>query len=597
MKNILYLLITLSLFYQTAIASTYKGQLDILIEDDFINHHSITNYFIKIDNKMYPLNFPDNMDVSSLATGDNILINTTEQSLLTPLESIQVQSFTLLPSPKTSALITDEKNVLTLLIDFNDKKASDTTSVTAVDTMMYTGSQSMNMVYRKSSFEQLFFTSDTNNDTQSDIYSVDINYSVNDSCDVYQWRDDAKSAIAQNGVDISEYQYFVIVLPNDVNCGWGGLGNVGCNGNCTSWIKWNSTIVYAHELGHNLGMHHASTDLNNDGDLESEYGDHSGVMGNNSQVRQINAPHRYQLSIYEQYSDQLLSSPTTGSYQLSSLELNPNEHSLYYQIIKIPHINNDNHYYISLRNNIGLFGMHDTYSDKVNIHHYIEGSNRTHFITALTEGETFTDEANNVNIEVIDINTNNATININIAQSLRPEEVIGYFERTPIANAWHQVNVTFDESSNLLQWTNAAGYRWELIIDDLQLLAPNSPYGEQFIQVDTQDDNPNITALWFLNERYERVYTNEQFTGHFNRLPVENAWHDVSILTDDNQQLWWQNSAGKKWELMTEGTQLYTLDTSPYGYQQLTPDFNAMDQQLLGIWFKNEFYQTVPTQH
>ncbi|WP_299011899.1 reprolysin-like metallopeptidase [uncultured Shewanella sp.] len=596
MKSIFYILTTFLFYSHSLIASTYQGKLDILVEDDFIHHHSVTKYFINMNDKSFPINFPSNMDLSSLKRGDDIIINTSENQLLDSLEPIQVQSFKQLATHKLNNTIFSEKNVLTLLIDFSDKKATDTTSISAVENMMYLDEKSMNNVYLSSSFNQLFFISDTDKDNKADIHTVNLNYAVNDTCDAYQWRDDAKAATSQDGVNISDYQYFVLVLPNNVNCGWGGLGNLGCNGNCTSWIKWNATIVYAHELGHNLGMHHASTDLDNDGNLESEYGDHSGVMGNNSQVRQINAPHRYQLGIYEQFPDQFLTAPTNGNYHLSSIELDPSEHNLDHQVIRLSKSSPDNHYYISLRNDIGVFGMHDTYSDKVNIHHYAEGYNRTHFITALTEGETFTDTENNIDIEVIDINTNNATININMAPSLRPEDLVGYFERTPVTNSWHQVNVTYDESSNLLQWTNAADRSWELFIDKMQLSAPNSPYGQQYIQVDTQTNTPNITALWFLGERYERVYHNEQFTGHFNRLPVENAWHDVSIFTDDNQQLWWQNSAGIKWELITEGTRLYTLDSSPYGYRELTPDFDETNEKILGLWFKNEFYQKMPTQ-
>lgn len=357
--------------------------------------------------------------------------------------------------------------------------------------------------------------------------------------------------------------------------------------------------MYAHELGHNLGMHHASTDLDNDGNLESEYGDHSGIMGNNSQVRQINAPHRYQLGIYEQFPDQLLTAPTNGNYQLSSIELNPNEHNLDHQIIRLSQSTPNNHYYISLRNNIGVFGMHETYSDKVNIHHYAEGYNRTHFITALAQGDTFTDEMNEISIEVTNIDNNNATIYINANTSLNPQQITGHFERTPIGNNWHQVHVTFDESHQVLKWNNAAGYNWDLVIDNEQLLAPESPYGMQAITVELSDPNnihSDVLALWFLGERYESIVTAEKIIGQYQRQPVENSWHEVTVLVDEEQQLWWQNNAGVKWELIRDGTTFYTLESSPYGYREVTPDFDETNEDILGLWFKNEFYQTVSTQ-
>jgi hypothetical protein len=42
------------------------------------------------------------------------------------------------------------------------------------------------------------------------------------------------------------------------------------------------------------GMNHASTDTNNDGVVNSEYGDSSDVMGNGNMVR-FNVPHRVEM--------------------------------------------------------------------------------------------------------------------------------------------------------------------------------------------------------------------------------------------------------------------------------------------------------------
>ena len=51
-------------------------------------------------------------------------------------------------------------------------------------------------------------------------------------------------------------------------------------------------MTLAHELGHNLGMWHSASDLNNDGIQDAEYGDNSCIMGNAKNWRGINAPHR-----------------------------------------------------------------------------------------------------------------------------------------------------------------------------------------------------------------------------------------------------------------------------------------------------------------
>jgi hypothetical protein len=49
----------------------------------------------------------------------------------------------------------------------------------------------------------------------------------------------------------------------------------------------------AHELGHNVGLHHSRTDANNDGISDCEYCDESDVMGYaNTYWRSFNAPHK-----------------------------------------------------------------------------------------------------------------------------------------------------------------------------------------------------------------------------------------------------------------------------------------------------------------
>ena len=59
------------------------------------------------------------------------------------------------------------------------------------------------------------------------------------------------------------------VLPSDVgggDCTWDGLGTIGCDLlTCASWVTAYSGDLISHELGHNLGLNHASTDTNNDG--------------------------------------------------------------------------------------------------------------------------------------------------------------------------------------------------------------------------------------------------------------------------------------------------------------------------------------------
>ncbi|KAG1681512.1 hypothetical protein FOA52_014018 [Chlamydomonas sp. UWO 241] len=91
-------------------------------------------------------------------------------------------------------------------------------------------------------------------------------------------------------LDLSRFSRRVLMMPR-TTCPWAGLANVGCGGTCYAWINSNratSPETVFHELGHTLGLHHASTG-------SSEYGDASSAMGVPSTVTCFNAPQSWQL--------------------------------------------------------------------------------------------------------------------------------------------------------------------------------------------------------------------------------------------------------------------------------------------------------------
>jgi len=89
-------------------------------------------------------------------------------------------------------------------------------------------------------------------------------------------------------------------MPNywHIHGGWSesycGLGNLGGNRSVTFLHYACGVKTMMHEIGHNLGMHHASTW---DGEELVEYGDGSSIMGSQPGLRGLSSPHKILLGL------------------------------------------------------------------------------------------------------------------------------------------------------------------------------------------------------------------------------------------------------------------------------------------------------------
>ncbi|HWH37924.1 MAG TPA: hypothetical protein VNT28_09115 [Candidatus Limnocylindrales bacterium] len=111
------------------------------------------------------------------------------------------------------------------------------------------------------------------------------------TCDYNGWATQARAAATGAGVNLSSFTNVAYAFPKVSACSWGGLGTL--NGPY-SWINGKSAMgvyVPAHELGHNFGMHHASSLRCTSGGVavqlsatctSSEYGDPFDMMGSNA---------------------------------------------------------------------------------------------------------------------------------------------------------------------------------------------------------------------------------------------------------------------------------------------------------------------------
>jgi hypothetical protein len=150
--------------------------------------------------------------------------------------------------------------------------------------------------------------------------------------------------------------------------------------------------VYAHELGHNLGMGHASTDENDDGAIDCEYCDRSDFMGiGGVGWRQVNGPHKAQMGWLPQDRVVELAAEGRSTVTLAPLESTPAA-TPYPHVLRVVRPGATT-LQLSYRVQTG----YDTtllaaYAGRTSVHlHPGGGSSNTRFVTALADGQSFTD--------------------------------------------------------------------------------------------------------------------------------------------------------------------------------------------------------------
>jgi hypothetical protein len=168
--------------------------------------------------------------------------------------------------------------------------------------------------------------------------------------------------------------------------------------------------VYAHELGHNLTMQHASTDIDNNGTSDCEYCDDSDIMGYGGVGwRQIDGPHKEQMGWLP--TNKVVTANSSATYYIAPTEVSP-QSTPYPQLLKIAKPGSGEYYYFSYRRPLGYDALLLTqYAEKASVHRYRgSGATQTYFIKALSNGGSFQDSAAGFNVTQLSRNDNFVTL-------------------------------------------------------------------------------------------------------------------------------------------------------------------------------------------
>jgi len=294
--------------------------------------------------------------------------------------------------------VTGDQKTVVLLADFSDMPLQ--CSKDQVRNTVFTdpNGKSVDGMYRAASEQRVSFSGDT-------FGPFRIAQSSTDACDVNTYEAALEAQAKAAGIDTSAYARKVYVLPSPNQCPFAGAGTVGDTPS-RAWIAQCGLIdVYAHELGHNVGMQHASTPT-------SEYGDLSDYMGSGyGGIRLNNAAHLDQLGWRS--ADRIRQVTSSGVYDVAPLPLIAAQ-SLTHNILKLARPGTKEFYYVSYRRRLGLdTDLQSTYKDKVSVHRAGALGSQTYLLGVLGVGQAYTDP-DGTSFSVTTITTDYASVQVSV---------------------------------------------------------------------------------------------------------------------------------------------------------------------------------------
>lgn len=405
-----------------------QGKLTVVHVDDFKNQKSRYEYFFNESNKAttstsYKLYFVK--DPPKVFSGSEIRlegVRLDQQVVLATGNAQSNQTGLRVIAAATLPPALGEQKTTVLLVNFSDNpNAKPVTKEQIQDLVFSTANpKSVNNYYKENSFNKMYLTGDV-----FGWYTIEYT-TCNWIDDVFRMANLVNEAFAkESGFPISNQYKRVLYVFSNPRCfpnarAWGTIGGSPIS---QAWLVWYGTIqqnisIYAHELGHNLGTHHANrwpcplgvyTDCS-----EYEYGDKYDVMGQRFEdplfvpIPHFNAPHKVSVGWLDEIG--LMSVTQDGTYTIAPLE----DSQPRLKVIRFRKPDTNEYYFISYRQGIGFDqnSLDFEISNGASIHIWNEDSFRqTKYLSngiysnnpdlALADGKVFYDQANQISVKQI----------------------------------------------------------------------------------------------------------------------------------------------------------------------------------------------------